>query len=41
MFLKASISREVADLFKNLSLNIKLAILPFEKAVFARAGKIG
>jgi hypothetical protein len=35
MFLKASISREAADLFKNLSLNIKLAVLPFEKTVFA------
>ena len=30
MFLKTSISRETADLFKNLSLNIKLAVLPFE-----------
>ncbi len=39
MFLRASISRETADLFKNLSLNIKLAILPFEKTVFANPGK--
>ncbi|MCX5828724.1 MAG: hypothetical protein NTV58_12115 [Deltaproteobacteria bacterium] len=35
MFLKASISREAADIFKNLSLNIKLAVLPFENTVFA------
>ena len=41
MFLSASISREAADIFKNLSLNIKLAVLPFEKAVFALPGKVG
>lgn len=35
MFLNTAISRNTADLFKNLSLNIKLAILPFEKTVFA------
>lgn len=35
MFLRASISREAADLFKNLTLNIKLAVLPFEDTVFA------
>jgi hypothetical protein len=35
MFLKISISRETADLFKNLSLNTKLAVMPFEKTVFA------
>jgi hypothetical protein len=40
MFLRVSISRETADLFKNLSLNIKLAVLPFEKTVFAHMGKI-
>jgi hypothetical protein len=40
MFLRASISRETADLFKNLSLNIKLAVLPFEKTVFAHPGKV-
>jgi len=40
MFLKASISREAADLFKNLSLNIKLAVLPFEKKVFAYPEKV-
>lgn len=39
LFLRVPVSRETADLFKNLSLNIKLAILPFEKAVFARPGK--
>ncbi|MDD5169457.1 MAG: hypothetical protein PHN75_11620 [Syntrophales bacterium] len=39
MFLKTSISREAADLLKNLSLNIKLAVLPFEKTVFAHTGK--
>ncbi len=35
LFLRNSISRETADLFKNLSLNMKLAVLPFEKRVFA------
>jgi hypothetical protein len=40
MFLKASISREVADLFKNLSLNVKLAVLPFENVVLAHTGKV-
>jgi hypothetical protein len=39
MFLRVSISREAADLFKNLSLNIKLAVLPFEKTVFAHPGQ--
>lgn len=39
MFLRTTISRNTADLFKNLSLNIKLAILPFEKTVFAHPGK--
>lgn len=41
MFLKSSISRTAADLFKNLSLNIKLAVLPFEKVVFVRPEKMG
>ena len=41
MFLKVPISRETADLFKNLSLNIKLAVLPFENTVFAHPGKVG
>jgi hypothetical protein len=40
MFLRASISKEAADLFKNLSLNIKLAVLPFEKTVFAHPEKV-
>lgn len=35
MFLKVPVPKEAADLFKNLSLNIKVAIMPFEKAVFA------
>jgi hypothetical protein len=41
IFLKASISREAADLFKNLSLNIKLAVLPFERMVFTHPEKAG
>ncbi len=41
IFLRASISREAADLFKNLSLNTKLAVLPFEKMVFAHPGRTG
>jgi hypothetical protein len=40
MFLRASISREAADLFKNLSLNIKLAVLPFENKVFDHPEKV-
>jgi hypothetical protein len=35
MFFKTPVEKETADLFKNLSLNIKLAILPFETRVFA------
>ncbi|HAM52265.1 MAG TPA: hypothetical protein DCP92_16810 [Nitrospiraceae bacterium] len=35
MFFKVPVSKEVADLFKPISLNVKIAILPFEKAVFA------
>jgi hypothetical protein len=35
MFFKVPVSRETADLFKPISLNVKIAILPFEKAVFA------
>ncbi|HWR10819.1 MAG TPA: hypothetical protein VN445_03260 [Rectinemataceae bacterium] len=34
LFLRDSISRETADLFKNLSLSIKFALLPFENKVF-------
>lgn len=40
LFLRNSISRETADLFKNLSLNTKLAVLPFENIVFAFPEKI-
>jgi len=40
MFLRVPVSREIADLFKNLSLNIKLAVLPFEKIVFAHPGEV-
>ena len=39
MFLKISVSKEVADFFKTLSLNIKIAILPFENTVFAQTKK--
>jgi hypothetical protein len=41
IFLKIPVSRESAELFKNLSLNIKLAVLPFENKVFALSGKVG
>jgi len=34
MFFKVPVSREVADLFRPISLNVKIAILPFGKAVF-------
>lgn len=34
MFLKVPLKREAADLFRTLSLNVKLAILPFEGRVF-------
>jgi PAS domain S-box-containing protein len=37
-FSRVPISRETADLFKVLSLSVKLAILPFEGAVFASHG---
>lgn len=40
MFLSTQISREKADLFTNLTMNIKLAVLPFEKAVFAQSKKM-
>ncbi|MCX7027845.1 MAG: hypothetical protein NT061_10295 [Spirochaetes bacterium] len=40
LFLRHSITRETADLFKNLSLNTKLAVLPFEKTVFASPEKV-
>lgn len=35
MFSRAPISRETADLFKSLSLSVKIALLPFESRVFA------
>jgi hypothetical protein len=35
MFFKVPVSREVADLFRPIALNAKIAILPFEKTVFA------
>jgi hypothetical protein len=41
MFIKVPVAKETADLFKNLSLNQKLAILPFEKTVFVRTEKAG
>lgn len=34
LFLKIPVSEEIADLFKALSLNVKMGILPFEKRVF-------
>jgi PAS domain S-box-containing protein len=40
MFLKLPISKETADLFKNLSMNIKLAILEFDKKVFTLPGML-
>lgn len=35
MFTKILIPRELADLFKTLALNVKVALMPFEKTVFA------
>ncbi|OOP57115.1 MAG: hypothetical protein AYP45_05345 [Candidatus Brocadia carolinensis] len=35
MFLKVPVSKEIANYFKILSLNIKIAVLPFENSVFA------
>lgn len=35
MFFKVPISREAANLFKALSLSVKMAVLPFDKAVFS------
>ncbi len=34
MFLKVPVTRETADLFKSISLNVRLAVLPFESRVF-------
>ncbi|MHB1377127.1 MAG: hypothetical protein ACYCXB_06855 [Candidatus Humimicrobiaceae bacterium] len=39
MFLKVLISRQTSDFFKTMSLNLKLAVLPFEKIVFAQDRK--
>lgn len=36
IFFKVPVSREAADLFKALSLNVKMAVLPFDRRVFAR-----
>lgn len=38
MFLKVPVSQEIATLFKPLSLNVKMGILSFEKAVFSEKG---
>ncbi len=35
MFFKIPVSREAAELFRTLTLNIKIAVLPFEKKLFA------
>jgi hypothetical protein len=37
LFSKAPIPRETAELFRTLALNVKIAALPFDEAVFARA----
>jgi hypothetical protein len=39
LFLKVPVSRELAELFTTLSLNVKIALLPFDRAVFARTKK--
>lgn len=39
IFLKVPVSRELAELFTTLSLNVKIALLPFDRAVFARTAK--
>jgi len=39
-FLKVQITKEVADLFKTLALNVKIAVLPFENVVFTQNGKV-
>lgn len=39
LFLKVPVSRELAELFTTLSLNVKIALLPFDRAVFARTTK--
>lgn len=39
LFSHQPISRETAELFKPMALNIKMAVLPFEDAVFASGGR--
>jgi hypothetical protein len=38
LFLRIPVVRETAELFRNLSLNVKLAVLPFEGATFTPPG---
>jgi hypothetical protein len=37
LFAKVQIPRETAELFRTLALNLKVAVLPFQEAVFSRA----
>lgn len=39
MYLKCTITNKVADLFKILAPNVKIAVLPFEDTVFAQSAK--
>ena len=41
LFSKVPIPRETAQLFRTLALNVKMAALPFDEAVFARAQGAG
>jgi hypothetical protein len=41
LFSKIPIPRETAQLFRTLALNVKMAVLPFDEAVFARAQGAG
>ncbi len=40
MFFKVPVTHETAQLFKNLSLNLKMALLPFENLVFEPRGTL-
>ncbi len=40
MFLNIPIPKDTADLFKNLSLSVKMAILPFERSIFLAPEKV-
>ena len=40
LFLKVRVQRETAELFKNLALNVKLAVLPLEGSVFTQADEL-